>query len=469
MDDCATPTPSDPRDLIIAQQAAAIARLEARVKQLEALLAAATRSGKRQAAPFSKGPPKQSPRAPGRKPGDDYGTKARRAIPQKIDEVHQAPLPERCPHCGSWAIDALSIEQQYQTEIVITPLSRQFNVAVGCCCNCRKRVQGRHALQTSDALGACAAQLGPTAHALITLLNKDFGLSHGKVGRFFKFFNIPLSRSGSCQSMLRTAGRCLPQYHSILRTIPAAPWIVADETGWRVGGHSAWLHAFVTDDVTAYLIDARRGFEASSRVIPWDYGKRSAHRAGMLLHDGYASYLRFYKARHQTCLAHLLRRAKEMLAVARGGAVILPRTVKEILQEALEIRGRRDAGKIKPATAAKHAGRLTRRVRELCEKRKTNPANERLAVHLYKNQNHLFGFLRTEGIDATNWRAEQAIRPAVVNRKVWGGSRTQIGAAAQGILMSVLRTGINKGLDMLTWLAHLLTGSSRPILGTADG
>jgi transposase len=355
--------------------------------------------------------------------------------------------------CSIWAADS----------------NRRFDVAVGCCCNCRKRVQGRHALQTSDALGACAAQLGPTAHALITLLNKDFGLSHGKVGRFFKFFNIPLSRGGSCNSMLRTASRCLPQYHSILRTIGAAPWIVADETGWRVGGYSAWLHAFVTPRVTAYLIDPHRGFEASSRVIPWDYGERCAHRAGMLLHDGYASYLRFYKARHQTCLAHLLRRAKEMLATARGGAVILPRTVKEILQEALEIRDRRDAGKIKPATAAKHASRLTRRVRGLCAKRKTNPANERLAVHLYKNQNHLFGFLRAEGIDATNWRAEQAIRPAVVNRKVWGGNRTQVGAAAQGILMSVLRTGINKGLDMLTWLAELLSGSSRPILGTASG
>ena len=480
MDDSATPTPSptpaDPRDLIIARQAATIARLEAhvaaleaRIKQLEGLLAAATRSSKRQAAPFSKGPPKANPKPPGRKPGDDYGTKARRAIPEKIDEVHQAPRPDRCPHCGGRAIDLLSIEQQYQTEIIITPLHRQIDVAVGCCCNCKKRVQGRHRLQTSDALGPCASQLGPNAHALITLLNKDFGLSHGKLAKFFALFNIPLTRGGSCNSMLRTAGRCLPQYHSILRSIgernahgPAAPWIVADETGWRVGGYSAWLHAFVTDDVTAYLIDRHRGFEASSRIIPWDY-------IGMLLHDGCASYLRFYKAKHQTCLAHLLRRAKEMLQVARGGAVILPRTVKEILQEALEIRDRRDAGTIQPATAAKHATRLRDRMRTLCKGHKRNPVNERFAGHLYKNLNHLFEFLRTPGIDATNWRAEQAIRPAVVNRKVWGGNRTHIGAAAQGILMSVLRTGWNKGLDMLAWLADLLKGASEPILGTADG
>lgn len=39
--------------------------------------------------------------------------------------------------------------------------------------------------------------------------------------------------------------------------------------------------------------------------------------------------------------------------------------------------------------------------------------------------------------------AEQAIRAAVVNRKICGGSRTQRGAQAQGILMSVLRTALN--------------------------
>ena len=53
---------------------------------------------------------------------------------------------------------------------------------------------------------------------------------------------------------------------------------------------------------------------------------------------------------------------------------------------------------------------------------------------------HWFWFLIQPGVEATNWRAEQAIRPAVVNRKVWGGNRTLHGADAQSILMSVLRT-----------------------------
>ena len=36
----------------------------------------------------------------------------------------------------------------------------------------------------------------------------------------------------------------------------------------------------------------------------------------------------------------------------------------------------------------------------------------------------LFTFLRVPGVQATNWRAEYAIRPPVVCRKAWGGNRT---------------------------------------------
>jgi transposase len=53
------------------------------------------------------------------------------------------------------------------------------------------------------------------------------------------------------------------------------------------------------------------------------------------------------------------------------------------------------------------------------------------------------------------WRAEQAIRPAVVNRKVWGGNRTWRGAATQSRIMSVLRTATQRGVDEIDYLAGL--------------
>jgi len=76
-----------------------------------------------------------------------------------------------------------------------------------------------------------------------------------------------------------------------------------------------------------------------------------------------------------------------------------------------------------------------------CSPTTLSPTTKRkLAKHLYAEERALFTFLTHDGVDATNWRAEQAIRPAVVNRKVWGGNRTWRGAATQARMMSLIRT-----------------------------
>ena len=79
------------------------------------------------------------------------------SVPPVIDETYEAPLPERCPQCGG-AGEFSHLDRQYQVEIPRRPIYRQFNVAVGRCPCCTKRVQGRHPLQTSNALGCCASQ-----------------------------------------------------------------------------------------------------------------------------------------------------------------------------------------------------------------------------------------------------------------------------------------------------------------------
>jgi transposase len=427
-----------------------IARLEAQVKQLQQHVETLSRSAKRQAAPFSRGLPKVDPKRPGRKSGEDYGTKAFRVVPDRIDEVHDAPLPARCPRCGNNAFIDMRVEHQYQVEIPRRPIYRQFNVAVAQCTCCRRRVQGRHPLQTSDALGCCASQVGPEAQAAVVMLNKELGLSQGKIGRFFQgLFGIKLTRGGSCQIMLRAAERCEGTYQAIVKRVQQSDWIVPDETGWRIGGWLAWLHVAVSEDAVVYLIARDRGVEASALLIGEDY-------AGKLIHDGWASYDRFWRAIHQTCVAHLLRRCHELLERATRGAVIFPRKVKGLLQEALEARDQRDARQI-TVTAAKAKGdELDQRMKKLLEPVKTNPANERFAKHLWKHRSQLFAFLRHQGIDATNFRAEQAIRPAVVNRKVWGGNRTEPGAAAQSILMTVLFTAAKLQRDGLQFVSQVL-------------
>src|SRR6516164_4558409 len=116
-----------------------------------------------------------------------------------------------------------------------------------------------HPLQTSDALGAAAAQLGPDAQAAVVELNKQGGLSHGKVTRCLQsLFGIPLSRGGSVHTVLRAAARCEPVYEAIRQAVGQADWVVPDETGWRVGGRPAWLHTLVGPEATAYVINPTR-------------------------------------------------------------------------------------------------------------------------------------------------------------------------------------------------------------------
>ena len=82
----------------------------------------------------------------------------------------------------------------------------------------------------------------------------------------------------------------------------------------------------------------------------------------------------------------------------------------------------------------------------------------RLAQHLWNHRDQLLTFLRVPGMDATNWRAELAIRFGVILRKVWGGNRTWAGARAQSVLMSVWRTCWQQGRAALEFLSQLLRG-----------
>jgi hypothetical protein len=83
---------------------------------------------------------------------------------------------------------------------------------------------------------------------------------------------------------------------------------------------------------------------------------------------------------------------------------------------------------------------------------------EPLAQHLWAHRDDLFTFLRQPRLDATNWRAELAIRFGVILRKVRGGSRTWVGARAQSVLMSVRRTCWQQGHCALDFLSQFLRG-----------
>jgi len=200
-----------------------------------------------------------------------------------------------------------------------------------------------------------------------------------------------------------------------------------------VGGRLWWLWAFATPELTVYSIQPGRGFQQAAAVLGRGF-------AAQLVRDGWIVYLCFTQAVHQTCLSHLITRSREMIAVSTPAAARFPQAVKTVLQAALDLRDRRDGGDISPHGLTVARGRLEAELDRLLAGSYRSPANERFASHLYRERNCIFTFLYYPGLDAANWRGEQAIRPAVVTRKVWGGNQTPRGAHTQGILASVLRT-----------------------------
>lgn len=422
-------------------------RLRQQVDHLKRQLDEARRAGYRQAAPFAK-PLKKQPKRPGRKPGDAYGPKACRRVPSRIDDTHEARLPRCCPDCGDRVIET-GVATQYQEELPVPRVVvRSFQVHIGQCRGCGRRVQGRHAFQTSDAIGAAAAQLGPQAVAFAVILNKQLGLSYGKIATLFQQqYRLTVTRGGLVQAVQRAARHAQPTYAALCTTVRGSPMVSPDETGWKVGGHLQWLWAFATPDTTVYRIQPGRGFDEAAAVLGADF-------AGVLVRDGWAPYRRFTAAAHQTCLAHLLRRCR--LVTADHPHTTFGRDVQAILQQGLALRDRHAAGVVSAHGLAVARGQLITRLMTRLGRQTQVPDVQRFAAHLERELPAMWSFLFDPTIDATNWRAEQAIRPAVVTRKVWGGNRTWAGADAQQTLASVIRTAQQRRLNPHAVLTSML-------------
>lgn len=424
-------------------------RLRRENERLKDDLEAARRAGARQAAPFSKGAPMSQPKRPGRKSGPAHGRHGQRPVPPHLDETHDAPLPPGCPYCGG-VVRETRVADQYQEDLPpVRPVARRFRIHIGRCTQCHRRVQGRHPWQTSDALGAAAVQLGPHAIACAVTLNKQFGVSFGKIATLFhQRLGLTLTRGAIVRARHRTARQAAPTYEALCQTVRGSPMVSPDETGWRVAGRLHWLWAFATPDTTVYAIRKGRGFPEAASILGADFG-------GVLVREGWAPYRQFTHAAHQTCLAHLLRRAR--LLRQDHPHTRLPGAVHALLRQALVLRDRYHAGTVSAHGVAVARGRLIGALGTILSHTSSVADVERFAAHLSVEFPATFSFLFDLSLDATNWRAEQALRPAVVTRKMaGGGNRSLRGAATQEVLASVLRTAHLRDLDAVPLVVDLL-------------
>lgn len=433
-------------------------RLEDELKRLRKELETAQRAAKRQAAPFSRGQPKSNPRPPGRKSGAAHGRHYQRPIPDHVDEEIQVAAPEQCPECGG-PLRVERVESQYQEEIVRRTWIRRFQIPICRCQRCDQRVQGRHLLQTSDALGAAAVQVGPEAVTLGVLMNKSLGLPHADAAAILKHgFGLTMSPGGICRAIQRVARKAEATWHALRDAARRSELVHMDETGWKVEAQLRWLWAVVTDQITFCEILPGRGFTEAAAILGAEY-------AGWLIHDGLALYYKFLKAAHQSCVAHLIRRCRDMAAVASPAAARFPLAVKHLLEQGLALRDRYLRQEISLHGLWTATGRLEAKLDRLLARNHRERANRRLANHLRHERPYLFTFLYCPGlVDATNNVAERVMRLLVVIRKNWGGNRTENGARAQAVLTSVLCTARQQDQDVFALLTDLLRSRQPKLL-----
>jgi transposase len=138
-------SPETPSYEVLLDRVARLERLllekDRRIAELERLLEQSRRGGKRQAAPFSKGSAKDSPKPPGRKPGTQYGRQATRPVPAKVDQHILVGCPLFCPHCDG-EVRVTGKTDQYQTELPRPrAVTRHCEIHVGRCTSCKRTVQ----------------------------------------------------------------------------------------------------------------------------------------------------------------------------------------------------------------------------------------------------------------------------------------------------------------------------------------
>ena len=438
----------------LAERDRVIENLLHRIERLERMNEDLRRANKRQATPFSRGAPKEKPKRRGRKRGKRYGVRGSRPVP-KSDRVVHVPAPLYCGECQA-AAKLHEQRKQWQTDLApMAAVTTEYQIDVSRCTKCGWLLHVRHPEQTSDARGAAAVQIGPRAIAFAAKLNKECGVSYGRIADIFeRGFGLKTNRSTLNRAVMRLADRLAPAYEEIAEHVRNSPMLSPDETGWKVGGNKAWLHTAATREASVFKIAQGRGRKEAEELIGREY-------TGTIVRDGWVGYRgkgAFLKARSQTCLAHLLRRINGLIKLPSvEPALEWLSALKSELQRAIGIRDRRDEARIGGRGLIVAIGEVESEVDRLLENTPSHDGCRRLAAHVRRERSALFTFLHVDAVPATNFLAEQALRPAVVNRKMSGGNNTPRGARTQEILTTILHTARKRALDGIAIAVHALT------------
>ncbi len=387
---------------------------------------------------------------PGRKAGH---AAALRPAPAHIDVRRDVPLPRdpagrcSCPHCNARLLKLKHHKRFVEDIVPAKVLVTCYLTVSGFCPLCRRRVESRAADQP-PAANLPHGQLGINALATAILLRVAHRLPFRQVARVLA--DLPgLSVSAAAVArQVQRAGRWLAgDYQRLLIELRASPHVHADETGWRTDGKNGYLWVLTDPEHTLYHVDKSRSGAVIEKLLGRAFG-------GTLVSDFYSAYAKM-DCRKQKCLLHLLRELAESAGESKefASGAFHP-AVKRVLKAMLRLKGRRE--ELNKADYESRARWLEKQLAELARADHQEPNERRIAKRVLRHQNELTAFLWDKDLEGTNNAAERAIRPAVVARKISGGSRSKPGADAWAKLASLLRTASQQGKHVLQTIKDML-------------
>jgi hypothetical protein len=339
-----------------------------------------------------------------------------------------------------------------QEDIVLRPQTvvTEFRHATAWCPSCQRQVLQSIPGEIPD------APIGPNTKAAALWLRHELKLPYRKISEVLGTLHginlVPASILGFEKKARDVAE---PLYEDLIANLRTAPQIHADETHWRENGKNHYVFFAGNEHLAVFHIDPSRSTDAA-KVLLGD--KLDA----LLIADAYAGYNGIEVTARQSCLAHLIRKAEEIvtdMATLKAPDPASRRfcnNVRRLLQLACRVKVP-DDHTARMTLVARFRNFLTR----ACEHPLAYPPAETFRKRLMpgaREHDNAFAFILHDG-PPTNNLAERALRPLVIFRKVCQGSRSTNGSENVAIFSSLTQTAKLQGRSLLGLLHQLLTGN----------
>jgi transposase len=234
--------------------------------------------------------------------------------------------------------------------------------------------------------------------------------------------------------------------------VAAAPVKHMDETGFRIGGKTQWLHIASTVWLTFYRTATKRG-------------SLLANVTGIVVHDHWKPYYTMTGVLHALCNAHHLRELKALVEIEKEDWA---GKMQRLLRRACHATNlaREQGVPLKPGLIALFEGCYDGILGEGLAFHESQPAltktgrrgrqprrlGHNLLLRLSSRKQDVLRFLTDPSVPFTNNLAEQDGRMMKLRQKISGGFRSEDGAKDFAVIRSVLSTARKQGWHILQTL-----------------